>query len=143
MADLSFTAANVRDASPVGIGKKVTMIAGVAITAGQAVYINSSGNAVLADASAAGTAVCIGIALQSVSAGQAFPVQIDGYVTGFDLSSLAYNALVTVSDTAGDLDSGGSPTVTAPVGRVWALTDADRTKVLFINCSYNLNVVPA
>lgn len=142
MADLDFTSANVRNATPEGWGVVIDMIASVAISAGQAVY-NTSGKAALADASAAGTAVCVGIALESVAANQVVPVLALGYVSGFTLTSLSYGALVTVSDTAGDLDSGGSPTVSAPVGRVWNLTDSSLTKVLFVNCLYNLNVVPA
>lgn len=142
MADLTFTSANVKDATPQGWGVKISMIASVAISAGQAVY-NSSGKAALADASSAGTAVCIGIALESVAANQVVPILVMGYVSGFSLTSLSYNAVVTVSDTAGDLDSGGSPSVNAPVGRVWSLTDSALTKVLFINCLYNLNVVPS
>jgi hypothetical protein len=144
MADLDFTSANVRNASPVGMSLTTQLIAGVAISAGQAVYINSSGNAALADASAADTAVAIGIALETVSIGQTAPILVYGFCYGFDLSALAYNVLVSVSDTAGDLDNGsGSPTVAAPVGRVWALTDAARSKVLFVNCAYNLCVLPA
>ena len=144
MADLSFTSANVRDASPAGMNLKTQLIAAVAISAGQAVYINSSGKAALADASTAGTAVVIGIALESVAAGQVVPIQVYGFVSGFDLSAVAYGALISLSDTAGDLDNGaGSPTVAAPVGRVFALTDSALTKVLFVNCTYNLNVVPA
>lgn len=144
MADLSFTSAQVRDASPVGMSIKLDLIAAVAISAGQAVYQNSSGKAALADASAAGTAVCLGIALETVSIGQSVPILMFGFVDGFDLSSVAYDTLISVSDTAGDLDNGaGSPTVAAPVGRVVGATDADITKLLLVNCTYNLNVVPA
>lgn len=143
MADLVPVAASVRDASPVGMSRKIDLIAGVAITAGQAVYCNTSGVAALADASAAGTAVCLGIALETVSVGQSVPILMDGWVDGMGVSGLAYGALVKVSDTAGALDSGGSPTVSAPVGRVIAATDGALTKLLLLNCSYNLNVVPA
>lgn len=144
MADLTSTAAQVRDASPVGMALKTQLIAGVAITAGQFVYCDSNGNAALADASAAGTAVAIGVALETVSVGQTVPILVYGFVGGFTLSSVAYNTLILLSDTAGAADNGaGSPTVDAPLGRVWALTDAARTKVLFVNCTYNLNVVPA
>lgn len=142
MSDLVSTAASVRDASPVGMALKTQLIAGVAITAGQFVYINSSGNAALADASAAGTAVAIGVALETVSIGQTVPILVYGYVGGFTLTSQAYNTLCFVSNTAGAAaDAAGD--VTAPVGRVWSLTDAARTKVLFVNCAYNLNVLPA
>lgn len=143
MADVAVTAAQVRDASRVNMAVKTELIAAVAITAGQAIYLDSNGKAALADASAAGTAVCIGIALEAAAIGQAVPILVDGFVTGFTISGLAYGALVKVSDTAGALDSGGSPTVSAPVGRVWSLGDSDATKVIWLHCSYNLNVLPA
>lgn len=144
MADLSFTSAQVRRADP-RFDIVIDFIAGVAISAGQGVYINSSGKAALADASAAGTAVCVGIALQSVSAEQVVPVLYQGFVYGFDLSSVAYNTLISVSDTAGDLDNGaGSPTVAAPVGRVMPVSEGGTpTKLLYVDCSTNMTVLPA
>lgn len=143
MADLDFTSANVRRADP-RHDVVIDFIAAVAIDAGQALYINSSGKAALADASAAGTAVCVGIALESVQAGQVVPALYQGFVSGFDLSSVAYNTLIKVSDTAGDLDNGaGSPTVSAPVGRVMPGTDGSLTKMLYVDCSTNMTVLPA
>lgn len=144
MADLDFTSVDVRDASPVNNQVKINMLAGVAIVAGQALTINSSGLAILADASAAGTAVAIGVALEDASANQAVPILVDGFLEGFDLSGVAYGALLSLSDTAGDIDNGaGSPTVAAPMGRVWSIGDNVATKIIFLNCSFNLNVVPA
>ena len=119
------------------------VIAGVAIEAGQAVYINSSGKAALGDASAAGTAVVIGIALNDAQVDQALAVLHKGFCEGFTLSSLAYGAVVTLSDTAGDLDSGGSPTVSAPVGRVMPTSETSPSKLLYVDCSYNMAVVPS
>jgi hypothetical protein len=144
MADLTFTEANVRDASPVNMAVRVPMIAGVAITAGHVVYQNTSGLAALADASAAGTAIAIGISLDTAAIGQPITVLAMGFVTGFTLTSETYGELLMLSDTAGDIDDGdGSPAVAAPIGRVWALGDSDATKVIFVNCLYNLNVLPA
>lgn len=144
MADLTVTAANVRDASPVGVGKKINLLAAVAITAGQAVYLDTSGTASLADASAAGTAVVIGIALEGAAIGQPVPILVEGFVTGFTLTSVAYGTILSLSDTAGAVDNGaGSPTVAAPLGRCWSIGDSDATKVIYLNCSYNLNVLPA
>lgn len=142
MADLDFTSAQVRRADP-RFDVVFDLIAGVTIVAGQAVYVNSSGKAALADASAAGTAVCVGIALEGGAAEQVIPVLYQGFVYGFDLSSLAYGDLVNVSDTAGDLDSGGAPTVAAPVGRVMPATDNGITKLLYVDCSTNMTVLPA
>jgi hypothetical protein len=144
MADLVPVAVSVRDASPVGMSRKIDLIAGVAITAGQAVYCNTSGYAALADASAAGTAVCLGIALETVSIGQSVPILMDGWLDGMAVSGVAYGVLLKLSDTAGAVDNGaGSPTVSAPIGRVLAATDGALTKLVLLNCSYNLSVLPA
>lgn len=143
MADLTPTANKVSDASP-NFSIRIALVAAVAINASQTVYINSDGKAALADASAAGTAVVIGVALESVSAGQSVPILVMGFCEGLGVSSVAYGTLLTLSDTAGAIDNGaGSPTVTAPIGRVIALTDGDLSKVVFVNCLYNLCVVPA
>lgn len=144
MADLTFTSNKVRNASPVNQSIVHDFIAAVAISAGQALYINSDGKAALADASAAGTAVCVGIALETVSAGQVVPCLYQGFCEGFTLTSVAYGTLISVSDTAGDLDNGaGSPTVAAPVGRVMPASDGALTKLLFVDCSTNMTVLPA
>lgn len=143
MADLDFISANVGDASPVGYGIRLSFKAAATVEAGQALYIDSNGAVDLADASSAGTAVCIGVALDSVTAGETLSVLHRGYLSGFTLTAAAYGALVMVSDTAGDLDVGGSVTVDAPVGRIGVLPDAARTKVLWIDCAFNLNVLPA
>ena len=143
MADLDFTSASVRDATPVNQSFKIKLIAAVAISAGQAVYQNSSGLAALADASDAATATCIGVALDTVSIGQPVGILVVGFVTGFDLSGTAYDTIIAVSNTAGDLENAGGGTVSAPVGRVYSLGDSDATKAIFLNCLYNLNVLPA
>ena len=143
MADLSVTANQVGDASP-HFSIRIPYIAAVAIDRGEGVYINSNGKAALADASAAGTAVCRGIALNDAGAGQIVDVLVLGYVSGFDLSSVNHDTIISVSNTAGAFDNGaGSPDVAAPIGRVTPLTDGSVTKVIFVNCLYNLVVLPA
>ena len=112
-----------------------TWIAAVALTAGQAVYQDSSGEADLADASVAGTAEFRGIALQDAGAGQAVNVLKKGHVEGFTIAQ-AYDAQLFVSNTAGAVaDAAG--VVTTAIGRVVALSDKDRTKVLFIDYPWN------
>ncbi len=141
MADLVYTSTKVGNASPVGQSEVWDLIAGVVIEAGQGLYINSSGFAELGDASAAGTAVCVGVALNDAQVGQAVAVLHKGFIEGFTLSG-AYNTLIFVSDTAGDLaDAAG--TVTAPVGRVVATSESTPSKLLYIDCGYNMNVLPA
>lgn len=142
--EIALTADSIRDASPVNMAVKINLIAAVAITAGQVVYLDSNGLADLADASAAGTAVAIGIALEAAAIGQAVPILAFGYVSGFTLTSETYGELLKLSNTAGAIDDGGgSPTVSAPIGRVWSIGDSAATKVIFVNCLYNLNVLPA
>jgi hypothetical protein len=122
----------------------MNLIAGVAITAGQVVYCNTSGLAALADASAAGTAVALGVALNAAAIGQAVEILMDGLCEGLGVGSVAYGTLLKLSDTAGAIDNGaGSPTVSAPIGRVLALSDGALSKVVMLNCSFNLSVLPA
>jgi hypothetical protein len=113
-----------------------TFIAAVAITAGAPLYVNSSGDADLADGNGSGTKQFIGIALNAAGIGQAVSVLRRGEVFGFTLTSLAYGALVYVSDTVGTYDSAAG-TVAIPVGRVQPLSDPARTKVLLVNTNIN------
>jgi hypothetical protein len=119
-----------------------TYIAAAAITAGQAVYLDSTGKVNLARANAVSTSYFVGIALRSVSAGQAVSVLQRGSLVGFDLSGVAYNGFVHLSSgTAGGLDTAaatGTGNVVAPVGRVVSMPDMGiLTKVLFVNVPYN------
>ena len=107
-------------------------IAAAAITAGQAVYINSAGKVDLADASVAGTSRAVGIALNAAGAGQAVSVLMRGHIAGFTLSGMAYDAIAYVSDTTGSLDDAAG-TVSVAVGRVFPLSDKSLTKVLYVD----------
>ena len=145
MADLTVTGTQVGNARP-QMAVVIPMIASVAIDKGEVVYPNNSasGQAALADASAAGTAIAIGVSLTDAGVGQPIDVLVMGFVSGFDLSSVNYGTLLSLSDTAGAIDNGaGTPTVAAPIGRVVGLSDGDNTKVIFVNCLYNLCVLPA
>jgi hypothetical protein len=134
MADLVVTEAKVGVLFPLK-AEIHTMIAAVAITAGQAVYQDSAGKADLADASAAGTAGMRGIALQSAGIGQPINVLKRGHVEGFTIAQ-AYDAPLYLSDTAGAIaDAAG--TVSYLVGIVVGLTDKDITKAVFIDLSWN------
>lgn len=81
MADLVITAANVAK----GTGATTADgIAGASITAGQAVYLDSSTNTVkLADADTAGATagVAVGIALHAAASGQPIKYQTGGQIT--------------------------------------------------------------
>lgn len=144
MADLTPNTAKVGDASPVGMSIKLDLIAAVAITASQGVYQNSDGKAALADASAAGTALCWGVALETVSIGQSVPILMFGFVDGMGVSAVANDTIISVSNTAGAFDNGaGSPTVARPIGRVISATDSSLKKLVFVNCIDQLLILPA
>lgn len=135
MAAVTYTAAQV---APVFADRAEirTFIAGETITQGQPIYINSSGDAALADGNGSGTKQFMGIALNGGGTGQAIDVLRRGECYGFTLTSQAYGALIYVSDTVGTYqDSTG--TVAIQVGRVLPLSDSSRTKVLFVDASMN------
>lgn len=130
MADLTVTKAQVSPVFP-GLAEIYDYIAAVAITAGQAVYVNSSGKVDLVSGSAVGTAKIRGIALNDAGIGQAVSVLKKGAIYGFTISGLAYDATVYVSNTTGALaDAAGTNSCVA--GKVMPLTDKDITKVLYI-----------
>jgi hypothetical protein len=103
-------------------------IATATITAGQAMYILTTGKVGVADANDSGKQQFRGIALNGGAAGSAIDVLHYGEVTGFTLAGNA-DSLVYLSDTAGELaDAAG--TMSVVVGRVVCRSDADLTKVL-------------
>jgi hypothetical protein len=104
-------------------------IAGVAIEAGQPVYIDSNGKYGLADANAAAADQFRGIALETVAAGQAISVLVRGELYGYTLSG-AYDSAAYVSNSVGELaDAAGDTSLL--VGRVVAVHNSkDATKVL-------------
>lgn len=121
MSDISVTAANVL-AGP--NAKKRTGIAGATITAGQALYEDSSDSnkLKLADANAsATTAKCVGVALHGAASGQpiTFVEEDDDFTPGatLSLSAAADDGVYVLSATAGgiapvgDLASGMYPVI--------------------------------
>lgn len=133
MADLTSTAAQVRRVAA-DRDEVYDYIAGAAITAGQAIYIDSNGKAQLADASVSGTAGCRGVALKTVAAGQPVPVIKRGLIGGFTISQ-AYDAVIYLSDTTGALaDAAG--TVSTTVGRVVPVNSGSVSKMLYIDIKY-------
>jgi hypothetical protein len=132
MADIALTAAQVALCFPLH-AEVYPGIAAETITAGQAVYLTSSGTYGVADANAAGKEQVRGIALEDAVAGKAFSVCKRGHLYGFTVSGMAYDALAYLSDTAGALGTTVSATKTVNVGRVTALTDSSKTKVLYVD----------
>lgn len=99
MVDVTVTAASV---APTSTTKRQTKNAAVAITAGQAVYVNASDLVALADADASAlTAAATGIALNSCAAGQPCSYATIGDVT-FN-AGLTKGAVYVVSGTAGGI----------------------------------------
>lgn len=131
MADLTRSATQFGAANDTEFVKR-TYIAAAAVEALQPVYLDANGRAALADGSAAGTAGVRGITLRKAGALQPVSCIKEGALAGYDLSGLAYDAQVFLSDTAGELaDAAG--TVSLVVGRVEPISDSDRTKVLYVN----------
>lgn len=135
MADLTLTAAQTAAVFPhSALDNTYDIVAGVAITAGQIIRQNTSGKGALSDANAgSGAEKAIGLALNAGGVGQGISYLQQGRVYGFDLSGLAYGALVYLSDTAGALADAPSTTNSVPVGRVVPLSNSDLTKVLELN----------
>lgn len=98
--------------------EQMTLPAAEAITAGQAVRLDtSSGKFTKANGTTAAEARFYGVALKSAAAGEALTALRHGVMDGFDLSGLAYDAAVYLSDTDGALDTAAG-TVSTVLGRV-------------------------
>lgn len=121
-----------------------TYIAAATITAGQTVYENSSGKVDLARANATGTIQKFrGIALNAAVAGKPVEVMKEGSIPAVALgaSALAYGAVVYVlASAAGGIDGAittGTGNFVVPIGTVTAMTDADLTKVVYVDVKYS------
>ena len=102
-----------------------TGVAAADITEGAPVRYDANGKWVPAQGTTAPNARAYGIALRTVKAGQALTVLKTGTVEGVDVSALAYDAPVYLSDTAGRLDTVAG-TVSVVVGRVVAAHGHER-----------------
>lgn len=121
-----------------------TRLAGVGgLTLGQGIYTDPvTGTALPTSAATAGKFAFRGVVTTPAAgagAGQAVDVVEAGYVTGFDLTALAFDALVYLSDTPGKLSSTPG-TNSVVVGRVVALSDRDPvtnlpSKILYLRPS--------
>jgi len=111
-------------------------IAAETITKGQAVCFNATyGTVEVADANLAGNQQFRGIALEGGGTAQVIPVLVRGHCYGFTLSGMSYDDIAYLSDTVGALSTAVG-TMTVNCGRVVALPDKDKTKVLFIDADY-------
>lgn len=105
------------------------------LAVGDVVYINSAGKVAKADGSAAGTAHVRGIVVKRQ--GSTVSVMKRGYLGGFDLSGVAYDAPLYLSDSTGKLaDAAG--TKSNVVGRVSNLSNDSLTKILYVECDWRV-----
>ncbi len=103
----------------------------VDFTAGQLGAIDSNGEAVLADADAAGAQQVRFLALSGGSAGQTISGLEKGGIAGFTISQ-AYDASLFVSNTAGAIaDAAG--TLEVKCGIVKSRNDASKTKYVWFD----------
>lgn len=103
------------------------------LAVGDVVYVNSAGKAGKADANASGKQQARGIVVKRQ--GAVVSVLKRGYVAGFDISALDYDAQVFLSDTAGKLDTAAG-TLSVPCGRVSALTNDSLSKILYVDFNW-------
>jgi hypothetical protein len=98
--------------------KQMTLPAAEAITAGAPVRIDTAaGRFTNANGTTAAEARIWGIATRTVAAGEGVTAIRSGVMDGWDLSGLAYDAAVYLSDTDGRIDTAAG-TVSTVVGRV-------------------------
>lgn len=134
MTDVAIVAAQVSPVNETPI-ETWTLIAGVAITRGQTVAINTTtGLAFVGDASTGVGPNVRGIALNNAGAGDSLTIMVHGSLYGFTLTNQAYDAPIYSSNTAGAVaDAAGD--VSEVIGRVKPMHDAGTTptKVLYVN----------
>lgn len=140
MADLTSTAAQLAPTGHDCVMKPYT--AAVDLTAGQWVYLNSSGKLALARANGVSTSYVLGVVSRTVKAGQTVSVIRKGRVAGIDVSGMAYNANVFLSAaTAGaiaDAAASGTGNVVVPIGRVDCINEGPTpVKVLYVDVPFN------
>lgn len=134
MTAIALTAAQIAAVYP-DKAEIYDFVAAATITAGQAVYITSTGKVDLADANGSGTIQFRGIALNGGGAGQAISVLKRGHCYGFTVSGLTIDDIAYLSNTAGGLDTGAGGT-TVNCGRVTGLPDGNLTKVLYVEADW-------
>ena len=129
MAAITVTAASVGLVHPTRADTWPVKLAAT-VTAGQLLYINTSGSGGLCDTDDTSTDMPFGVALEGGVAGQVVSALKKGAMSGATLSSLAYGALVYASGTAGGLSTTSKVQC---VGKVVPLSDPSFTKVIYID----------
>lgn len=84
--------------------EQMTLPAAAAITAGDAVTVDTNGKFALADADGAGTlGIAYGLATRTVAAGETVTAVRRGVLSGWDFTGVDYWTNVLLADTAGDI----------------------------------------
>ena len=96
---------------------QMTLVAAETITAGEAVRIDTAGKFTGSNGTTTTENRIYGIAKVSVAAGRPVTAIRKGVLDGFDVSGMAYDAIVYLSDTDGTLATSAG-TVSTIVGRV-------------------------
>ena len=115
MADISLVTANKVEVVESII--QATLVAAEAITAGNAIRIDTNGKFTKANGTTTTENRIYGIATKTVAAGMPVTGVRKGVIDGFDVSGSAYDAIVYLSDTDGTLGTTAG-TVSTIVGRV-------------------------
>lgn len=101
------------------------------LAVGEAVYITAAGKALKTNADGVAPAKAQGRGIVVMRTGSTVSVMKRGYLAGYDLSALDYDAQLFLSNTAGKLaDAAG--TVPVPCSRVSCLTNDSQTKILYV-----------
>lgn len=145
MADLTVTAANVREGNAIH-NRRTTILPDATITAGQPIYRKTNGKAGVARGNAVGTSKLIGLALAAGAAGgPAIEAIWQGPLFGIDLSGMDPGETVYLSaataGTLADTAPSTSTQVVVAIGTVHVLTDAAATKYLLVDIPQNAEPV--
>ena len=122
---------------------RTQLVGPAGVAAGQGICVDPvAGKVAPANTATAGHEQFRGIALETFGPGQGVDVLEEGFIAGYDLSAVPYDALIYVQDSDGVL--GTTPgTKTVPVGRVVSLSDRDSmgnpSKLLYIRSTATQN----
>lgn len=135
MSDITVTADSVALVDPMS-AETLPVILTATVTRGLAAYqLAATGKFGIADANDSGKEQFRGIFLDPGAAGQVVSLLKRGRLAGYDLSAMNYDDPVYLSNTPGALSTTAGA-MSVLVGRVAAMTDAARTKVIYITADW-------
>lgn len=101
------------------------------LAVGDVVYVTAAGKALKANADGVAPLKAQGRGIVTMRTGSTVSVMKRGYLAGYDLSGLDYDAQVFISETPGKLATVAG-TIPVPCGRVSCLTNDSQTKILYV-----------